>query len=107
MRRFDWADYRVTEYAAIDPMRTIAILPTAAIEQHGPHLPVGTDTLIAEGMLKTVIDILPPELDIRILPVQAVGKSNEHLYTPGTLTLPATVAIEAWTALGESVARRK
>ena len=50
-RRLDWADYRAPEYASIDPMRTIAILPTAAIEQHGPHLPVGTDTLISEGLL--------------------------------------------------------
>ena len=39
-RRLDWAEYRTTEYDAIDPDRTIAILPTAAIEQHGPHLPV-------------------------------------------------------------------
>ena len=48
---------------------------------------------------------LPDDLDIRILPVQAVGKSNEHLYAPGTLTLPATTLIDAWTELGASVAR--
>ena len=89
MRRFDWADYRVTEYAAIDPMRTIAILPTAAIEQHGPHLPVGTDTLIAEGFLAEFRAMCPDDLDVRILPVQAVGKSNEHLWAAGTLTLSA------------------
>ena len=104
-RKIWWGDYPTTAYAAIDPERTIAVLPVAAIEQHGPHLPVSTDTTIMHGMLQTVIDRLPDELDIRILPVQSVGKSNEHLHAPGTLTLPATTLIDAWTELGASVAR--
>ncbi len=62
MRRLNWAEYRTTEFAAIDPMRTIAILPTAAIEQHGPHLPVGVDTMIAEGMLERVRAMCPDDL---------------------------------------------
>lgn len=104
-RRAWWGDYRTTEYASIDPEATIAVLPLAAIEQHGPHLPVSTDTSIMNGMLDTVIARLPDDLDIRILPVQAVGKSNEHLHAPGTLTLPAPTLIEAWTELGQSIAR--
>jgi creatinine amidohydrolase len=104
-RRLDWAEYRTTEYAAIDPMRTIAILPTAAIEQHGPHLPVGTDTMIAAGMLDRVRALCPDDLDIRILPIQAVGKSNEHIHAPGTLTLSAQTALAAWQEIGLSVAR--
>lgn len=104
-RRLDWAEYRTTEYADIDPMRTIAILPTAAIEQHGPHLPVGTDTMIAKGMLDEVRRTCPDDLDIRILPIQAVGKSNEHIHAPGTLTLSATAALTAWQEIGLSVAR--
>ena len=104
-RRFDWADFRAPEYASIDPLRTIAILPTAAIEQHGPHLPVGTDTIIANGMLDQLRADCPETLDIRILPVQAVGKSNEHLWAAGTLTLTAATALAAWTEIGLSVAR--
>ncbi len=104
-RRLDWADYRTTEYEDIDPEQTIAILPTAAIEQHGPHLPVGVDTMIAEGMLDELRRQCPEDLDIRILPVQAVGKSNEHLHAPGTLTLTAETALRAWREIGLSVAR--
>ena len=61
--------------------------------------------MIAEGMLMTAAAMLPADIDVRSLPIQSVGKSNEHLYAPGTLTLPATVAIEAWTELGLSVSR--
>ena len=104
-KRVWWGDYRTTEYASIDPEATIAVLPLAAIEQHGPHLPVSTDTAIMNGMLDTVIARLPDDLDIRILPVQAVGKSNEHLHARGTLTLPATTLVDAWTELGLSIAR--
>jgi creatinine amidohydrolase len=104
-RRVWWGDYSTVEYSSIDAETTIAVLPLAAIEQHGPHLPVSTDTSIMAGMLDTVIARLPDELDIRILPIQAVGKSNEHLHAPGTLTLPAAALIEAWTELGISIAR--
>jgi creatinine amidohydrolase len=104
-RRVWWGDFPTTEYASIDPEATIAVLPVAAIEQHGPHLPLSTDTTIMQGMLETVIGMLPDGLDARFLPVQAVGKSNEHLHAPGTLTLPAATLIDAWTELGASVAR--
>jgi len=104
-RRLDWAEYRTAEFAAIDPARTIAILPTAAIEQHGPHLPVGTDLMIAEAMLAELRATCPADLDIRILPVQAVGTSNEHLFAPGTLTLTAETALRAWVEIGLSVRR--
>ncbi len=103
--RLDWASRRAPAFETIDPDRSIAILPTAAIEQHGPHLPVGTDTLIAEGMLDTLRRTCPDDLDLAILPVMAVGKSNEHLWARGTVTLTAATALAAWTEIGLSVAR--
>ncbi|WP_299689751.1 creatininase family protein [uncultured Tateyamaria sp.] len=101
----DWADLKMPDFEGLDPDRTIAVLPTAAIEQHGPHLPVGTDTLIAQGMLDAVRGVCPDDLDLLILPVQAVGKSNEHLWAAGTCTLGAETALRAWTEIGLSVAR--
>jgi creatinine amidohydrolase len=104
-RKVWWGDHTAREFETIDPERTIAVLPVAAIEQHGPHLPVSTDFSIMNGMLETVFPLLPAEMDVRFLPVQAVGKSNEHMYQPGTLTIPAPALIEHWTQLGISVAR--
>jgi len=104
-RRLRWGEYRASEFPVADVDATIAILPIAATEQHGPHLPVGTDAMIMDGMLMTAASMLTDDLDVRGVPIQAVGKSNEHLWAPGTLTLPAHVAIEAWTELGLSIAR--
>ena len=101
----DWMDLRAPDFAGLDPMATIAVLPLAAVEQHGPHLPVGTDSLIARGMLDTVAASCPADLDLLVLPLQAVGKSNEHLWAKGTLTLSAEAALAAWLDIGLSVAR--
>jgi creatinine amidohydrolase len=86
-------------------VRWIAVLPLAAVEQHGPHLPLGVDTYIAEAYLARVAKILPDDLPVTFLPVQRVGVSAEHLSFPGTLTHSAATAIAAWTELGESLAR--
>src|SRR5688500_13595084 len=104
-RKVWWADFCASEFEAIDPMRTIAILPVAAIEQHGPHLPVGTDSILNLGCLEMLIGRLPNARDVRILPMQQVGKSNEHLWAKGTLTHTPAPLIESWTELGLSVAR--
>ena len=103
--RLNWSEYRHDEFLELDPNKTIAVLPTAAIEQHGPHLPVGTDMFIAEGMLDELRRQCPDDIDIRILPIQSVGKSNEHIHATGTLTLTAQTALAAWTEIGLSVAR--
>ena len=100
-----WAEMSWTEFQDTDMSRVIAVLPVAAIEQHGPHLPVGVDTYIMDGYLGRAIERVPTELPVLVLPVQAVGKSNEHIRFPGTLTLTAETAMRSWTEIAESVAR--
>lgn len=100
-----WGDMTWRDFASAGTGRWIAVLPVAAIEQHGPHLPVATDTLIAEAHLARVAALLPENLPATLLPVQAVGHSTEHLAFPGTLTLSAETAMRAWTEIGESVFR--
>lgn len=101
----DWRDIYWGDIAPAAASRWIAVLPLAAIEQHGPHLPLGTDAMIADAFLARVHAMLPASVPATFLPVQAVGISTEHLAFPGTLTLPPDVAIRVWTALGESLAR--
>ena len=101
----DWTDIHWPDVSGAGPARWIAVLPLAATEQHGPHLPVGTDVMIAQAYLARVRELLSDTLPVTFLPLQPVGISTEHIGYPGTLTLPAEVALETWTALGESVAR--
>jgi creatinine amidohydrolase len=58
-----------------------------------------------KGMLKTVIPLIPAEMDARILPIQSIGKSNEHIKAPGTLTIGARHLIDHWCDIGDSIAR--
>lgn len=100
-----WLDLTWRDFRDRDMARAIAVLPVAAVEQHGPHLPVGVDTRIAEGYLAAVAPLVRDDLDALLLPVQAIGKSDEHEAYPGTLTLSAETALRAWTEIGASVAR--
>jgi creatinine amidohydrolase len=101
----DWTDIRWPAIAAAEPSRWIAVLPLAATEQHGPHLPAGTDVMIAQAYLARVRELLADTIPATFLPIQPVGISTEHISYPGTLTLPAEVALKTWMALGECVAR--
>ncbi|MGJ5175500.1 creatininase family protein [Bradyrhizobium oligotrophicum] len=101
----DWTELHWPALETSDAASWIAVLPLAATEQHGPHLPLGTDVHIAEAYLACVRALLPPELPVTFLPVQPVGISTEHIDYPGTLTLPTETALQSWRALGDSVAR--
>ena len=105
MRKRYWGDLTSAEFRALDPETTIALLPVAAYEQHGPHLAVSTDTVIGEGLMDELVAQLPDDLSVLVMPTMAVGKSNEHLRFPGTLTFSAETALRMWVELGECVHR--
>jgi creatinine amidohydrolase len=83
----------------------VVILPVAAVEQHGPHLPLSTDLEIGLGLVAEAFRRLPEEIPARMLPPLAVGASLEHGEMPGTLTLSAALLEEMLVELGGSVAR--
>jgi len=101
----DWAEIHWPDLSGAQAERWIAVLPLAATEQHGPHLPFGTDVLIAQAYLARVHELLPANVPATFLPLQPIGISTEHLNFPGTLTLPAETALKSWMAIGQSVAR--
>ncbi len=100
-----WTELTTRDLAAADMATHIAVLPVAAIEQHGPHLPLGTDTFIMDGYLDRVRARLPAELPAVFLPVQSIGCSVEHADFAGTLSLSAKAALTAWRELAEAVLR--
>jgi creatinine amidohydrolase len=100
-----WKDMTTGDFASSDTSGWIAVLPVAAIEQHGPHLPVATDLTINEGNAAALVKKLPAGLPVTILPTQAVGKSNEHIHSPGTLTLSYETLARVIIEIGESVRR--
>jgi creatinine amidohydrolase len=100
-----WADLKTTDFAQLDAARSIAVLPLAATEQHGPHLPLSVDTDLVNGVVAHALAHLPAGLPVFFLPTQTVGRSVEHVAFAGTLTLSAATLIQAWVDLGECVAR--
>jgi creatinine amidohydrolase len=101
----DWTAIHWPDVASEDAARWIAVLPLAATEQHGPHLPLRTDVLIAEAYRARVRELLPENIPATFLPIEEIGISTEHTDYPGTLTLSAEAALKTWMAIGERVAR--
>lgn len=70
-----------------DKAQSPVIIPTGAIEQHGPHLPVGVDALLGQARLDYALPRLPPDCKVWVGPAIQIGKSNEHTGFPGTLAI--------------------
>ncbi len=100
-----WHEMTTTEVAALDAARVIAVLPVAAIEQHGPHLPLAVDAIINEGILTRALELVPEQLPVTVLPILAIGRSDEHGDFPGTLSLSPETAIRLWGEVAEGVAK--
>ena len=99
-----WADLKSPDFARLDASATLAVLPVAAIEQHGPHLPLSVDTDLVNGVIASCLPHLAGT-PVLFLPTQTVGRSIEHVAFPGTLTLGAANLIQSWVDIGECVAR--
>jgi len=99
-----WSDLTSEEFSRLDRSRLIAVLPVGATEQHGPHLPMSTDTATIDAMVQASLPHLPDDLPVLFLPTTAYGKSNEHSRYPGTLTVSASTLIATWMDLGACVA---
>lgn len=103
-----WENMISREIGAVDKAHAAVLLPVSAVEQHGPHLPVGTDAIILRALLKNFSKVTGhfQEDEVIIAPQITVGKSNEHMDFPGTMTLTAktmydvideyTAAIAKW-----------
>jgi len=101
-RNFAYLNWKQVD--ALPRESTLLVLPTAAIEQHGHHLPLATDTLINNVLLARALNLLNPELPIYALPPVCYGKSNEHIGFPGTLALSAATYMAVLHDIGASVA---
>jgi creatinine amidohydrolase len=100
-----WSQLTTRDFAALDVAATVAVLPLGATEQHGPHLPLGVDTVLADGIVAAALPLLPAELPVLFLPTQQIGLSPEHARFAGTLTLSAETVIRMWKEIGAGVAR--
>ncbi len=78
------------------------ILPIAATEQHGPHLPLATDRMIGEHFANKIHEVIPDQ--VLILPAVGIGCSDHHMDFPGTLTLSHAVFIDQLEQIIKSVA---
>ncbi|TRL39689.1 creatininase family protein [Rhizobium straminoryzae] len=98
--RFDDNDRRLTPNDRAD---WIVVLPLGAHEQHGPHLPFETDSLIAAGLVNRLIAAKPQDLPATFLPVERIGYSIEHMDVAGTRTLTFAQAVNRWLAIAEGL----
>ena len=101
----DWVEMTWEDFRRGDPVGWIAVLPIAAVEQHGPHLPLGTDVQIGAAYLARARELLAAELPVSFLPMLSIGTSGEHRAFPGTLSFSAETLLRMCAEIGESVHR--
>jgi creatinine amidohydrolase len=98
-----FVDHTFTEIAELSP-DTVAVLPLGAIEQHGPHLPVSTDYLIASSVAEAAVSAAADSTPVVLLPALAYTKSDEHAWAPGTIWLSWETLMRTLIDIGRSLA---
>lgn len=92
-----------TEVEALDKSNALVILPVGATEQHGPHLPLYTDTLISSGVCELALKRLNEDVPAYMLSPITISKSNEHRGFPGTLWISAKTLYDVLFDIARSV----
>jgi creatinine amidohydrolase len=99
----NFAELRAPDVRELSP-GAVAVLPVGSVEQHGPHLPLATDLVVAETLARDAVSAHGDAHDLWLLPTIAVSKSDEHAWAPGTLWLSATTLLAVIADLGRSLA---
>jgi creatinine amidohydrolase len=99
-----WQDLTSPELHALAARDPVVVLPLAAIEQHGPHLPLSTDLDIGLGLLDAAAEHVGESVSVLVLPPLAIGTSMEHEAFAGTLSLEPETALAQIRQLGAAVA---
>jgi creatinine amidohydrolase len=99
-----WQELSTAEIAAADRGATVVVIPVGAVEQHGPHLPVGVDAMLNDGIVQDALGRLPADFPVLVLPQQSIGWSDEHGLFPGTLSISHETLTAAWCEIGATVA---
>jgi len=89
----------------LDKESVVAVLTVGATEQHGPHLPLTTDTIIGEGIVSAALARVSDKITALAIPTMPFGDSIEHTGYPGTISLEPQTLFDVWLQIGESVAR--
>jgi creatinine amidohydrolase len=84
---------------------TTVVLPTAAIEQHGPHLAIVTDTLACATICQRAAEIAAEQIAVTVAPPVQFGSSHHHFPHPGVLSLSNGTFIRVVAEICESLAR--
>ena len=100
-RRYE--DLTGPEIATEISSSSILLLPVGAVEQHGPHLPLSVDHVIAHETATAVVDECGDELDVWQLPTISISTSSEHAWSPGTLYLSPETLLAMLRDIGRSI----
>lgn len=98
------ADLRAPELSSALSKDSVIVLPLGAIEQHGPHLPLSTDFVVADAVATAAVQAVGAQVDAWLLPTLPYTKSNEHAWSPGTMWLSATTLMAVIDDIGRSIA---
>ena len=93
------------DIAALPKQQAAVVLAVGSVEQHGPHLPCITDSLVGQTLLGRALERLPDSVQVWVVPSLVYGKSNEHRGFAGTLTLSAETLAAIIRDLAHSLAR--